>query len=165
MNGILRSLLWNHDLNWQKSSGQDYWVLETKHLELEAGQQSATAFIFRNDENGGGSSKRNRLSHLKCVFLPPILRINLVSPGTWSWGWPCGRRSPWIRSPSRRCRGRGSSQRSWAPRQRAAEQNTIWDKSFLIVDQQWILETDIILAPSNWCQYVLACNKRRHDSQ
>ena len=48
------------------------------------------------------------------------------SPGTWSWGWPCGRRSPWTRSPSPRCRGRGSSPRSWAPRQRAAEQNTFW---------------------------------------
>ena len=37
------------------------WVFETKPLE-EGGQQSATAFIFRNDD-AGGSSKGNRLSH------------------------------------------------------------------------------------------------------
>ena len=83
--------------------------LETKHQ--EAGQQSATASVFRNDEG--------RWRKQQSLFLPPCQEWS-SSPGTWSWGSPCGRRSPWTRSPSRRCRGRGSSPTSWAPRRHAA---------------------------------------------
>ena len=43
------------------------WVLETKPL--EGGQQSATDFIFKNDD-GGGRSKGNRLSHQICLSAP-----------------------------------------------------------------------------------------------
>ena len=125
-------LLWKRWLvQWMKTKLSNYltfswidWVLETKPL--EGGQQSATDFIFKNDD-GGGRSKGNRLSHQMCLVKNLLFcHCQELSPGTWSWGWPCGRRSPWTRSPSPRCRGRGSSPRSWAPRQRAAEQNTFW---------------------------------------
>ena len=60
------------------------WVLETKPL--EGGQQSATAFIFRNDD-GGGSSKGNRLSHQIClVKKPPFLPL----PRTLTWHMKLG---------------------------------------------------------------------------
>lgn len=41
--------------------------------------------------------------------------------GTWSWGWLGGMRSLCSQSPSRRCRGRGSSHRSWGSHRYEAE--------------------------------------------
>lgn len=61
-------------------------------------------------------------SFLKSTINLTQCTLMAASPGTWTEGWCGGRWSPCSRSPSLRCRGRGSSQQSWAPRQiQAAE--------------------------------------------
>ena len=92
------------------------------------------------------AAKENLLSHIRCFSAPWWLSI--ASPGTWSWGWPCGRRSPWSRSPSRRCRERGSSQRSWAPRRRAAETQNLKSHSWLSTNNGDVKRM-LSLPPSN----------------
>ena len=109
------------------------WIFETKHL--EAGQQSAAAFIFRNDDCRG-SSKRNRLSHQMCLVgwnlflpLPRILTWHMKLGMTL---WKEEPLNPKPFSPVQRARKFSevfgtTSARSW----------TEIEESFLIVHQQW----------------------------